>query len=388
MPFRLSPTVASFLALAVPLTGCVFPGGDDSEQLDVPVGAPETPDQSPPVATGGAGSVPQVPIETGTGAAPSTGGTENPPAPAQGPCDYPAKVIVDVGSSTQLTQALAAAGPGTMIRLEAGTYRGDFVGSKSGTAAEPIVVCAEADATVSADDAKQDTFYLLGDHWILSGFTVSGGIRGVVLDGANFNQLVGLAVHGTGQEAIHLRSHSSDNVVQGCKVWDTGTVTPDFGEGIYIGSAKSNWKKYTGSESTPDRSDRNEILDNVLGPNIRAEHIDIKEGTQGGLIQGNTFNGKGISGAHFADSWVDVKGNDYLIADNTGTDTPLDGFQTHVVQSEWGHDITFLRNVARVNGPGYGISVSGDSKRVIVGCDNQVEAAGQGLSNRSCALAP
>ncbi|WP_439658850.1 hypothetical protein ACSHWB_41765 [Lentzea sp. HUAS TT2] len=50
-----------------------------------------------------------------------------------------------------------------------------------------------------------------------------------------------------------------------------------------------------------------------------AESIDVKEGTQKGVICGNTFNGKGIAGQHSADSWVDVKGSGYLLENNTGT---------------------------------------------------------------------
>lgn len=356
------------------------------------MGAPPAPNGPavgvpPPTGSGGTVAVDEPGSgEPDPGTAPGTGGSSEPPTPAVGPCEYPSSSLVDVQGAAQLSQALAVAAPGTMIRLGPGDYKGDFVASKSGTAAQPIVLCSESNATISADDAKQDSFNLLGDHWILSGFTVSGGLRGVVLDGANFNRLVGLSVHSTGQEAIHLRSHSSDNVVEGCKIWNTGLATQDYGEGIYIGSAKSNWSQYTGSSNTPDRSDRNQIIDNEIGPNVSAEHIDIKEGTQGGLVQGNFFDGKGISGKNYADSWVDVKGNDYLIADNVGVDSPLDGFQTHVVEASWGHDITFLRNVAKVNGPGYGISVSGDSKNVVVGCGNSEEGAAKGLSNRTCAL--
>lgn len=378
------------IALGFSSSACVFPGADEDSPSNVGAVVPATgspADVVPPPATGGAAGVTDPgPMNPDLAPIPGTGGTTAPPEPAVGPCEYASTMIVDVQGVAQLKQALAVAAPGTMIRMAGGNYKGDFVASKSGTAGQPIILCSEANATISADEAKEDSFNLLGDHWVLSGFTVSGGLRGVVLDGANFNRLVGLSVHGSGQEAIHLRSHSSDNVVEACKIWNTGLSTPDYGEGIYVGSAKSNWKQYTGSASTPDRSDRNQILDNEIGPNVTAEHIDIKEGTQGGLVQGNLFDGKGISGKNYADSWVDVKGNDYVVADNVGVDSPLDGFQTHVVESSWGHNITFLRNVAKVNGPGYGISVSSDSNNVVVGCGNSEEGAAKGLSNRTCAL--
>lgn len=313
------------------------------------------------------------------------GGTTTPPS---GPCDYPSSEIIDVSSPVQLASALASAKPGRMIRLANGSYSGDFLGTDSGSAAAPIVLCGEAGAVISANESNEDSFNLMGDHWILSGFSVEGGRRGVVLDGANFNRLADLTVRKTGQEAIHLRSSSSDNIVERCRIYDTGTETADFGEGIYIGSAISNWEKYTGSSSTPDRSNRNQILDNVIGPNVRAEHIDVKEGTEGGLIRGNSFDGAGISGQNYADSWIDIKGNDYVVELNTGKDAPEDGFQTHVVEDDWGHDIIFSGNVLAVDSPGYGINVSGKSTGVIVGCDNQVTGAASGLSNRQCAVIP
>ncbi|MDT9686818.1 hypothetical protein Q5762_00315 [Streptomyces sp. P9(2023)] len=51
------------------------------------------------------------------------------------------------------------------------------------------------------------------------------------------------------------------------------------------------------------------------------------------MIRGNTFNGTGIAGQNSADSWVDAKGVDYLIENNTGTfsapGTLANGYETH-----------------------------------------------------------
>ena len=41
----------------------------------------------------------------------------------------------------------------------------------------------------------------------------------------------------------------------------------------------------------------------------------------GGTVTRNSFRHSGYSGVHSADSWVDVKGNDYVLADNRGTTT-------------------------------------------------------------------
>jgi hypothetical protein len=67
-------------------------------------------------------------------------------------------------------------------------------------------------------------------------------------------------------------------------------VQPGYGEGVYIGSAVSNWPCY-GNTDGADRGHRVQVVGNHLGPNIAAELIDVKEGTTGGLISGNTFDG-------------------------------------------------------------------------------------------------
>jgi hypothetical protein len=62
----------------------------------------------------------------------------------------------------------------------------------------------------------------------------------------------------------------------------------------------------------------NLILNTTIGPNVTAEHIDIKEGADGTLVQNCTFNGTGINGANSADSFIDIKGVNSKIYNNTG----------------------------------------------------------------------
>lgn len=371
--------------LIVPTAGCVFPSSPATDEQPAPlqastgtggtVATTTTPEQEATTPT---------PEPTASGGTTSSSSEPEPDEETVTACGSSSAQLVS--SAAQLKSALAAAQPGAVISLAPGQYVGDFVASTSGTASQPITVCGTADSILSADDTQQNSLDVLGDHWVLSGFTVRGGLRGVVMDGANFCTLTGLTVHETGQEAIHLRSASSDNVVEKCRIYDTGRSVSDFGEGIYLGSAKSNWEKFTGSSSTPDRSNRNQVLNNVIGPDVRAEHIDVKEGTEGGVIRGNEFDGNGIVGDSYADSWVDIKGNDYLIEDNSGVSSPQDGFQVHVVDDAYGHDNLFRNNVARVDGPGYGFWVSGDSQGTIISCSNEVSGAGEGFSNQSCAV--
>jgi hypothetical protein len=305
---------------------------------------------------------------------------------SQGPCDFPHTKEVDVADADGLSAALSGAAPGTLIRLAPGVYSGEFKATVTGTAGSAIILCGPRDAVLDAGSTSSGYVLHLDmvDHWILSGFTVTRGLKGVMLDRSNQNLLTGLLVHDIGQEAVHFRTFSSQNTITLSEIRDTGRDNPGIGEGVYLGSAVSNWPKITGSSGTPDTSDGNRVIRNVFGPGITAEHIDIKEGTTGGEVRGNTFHGAGISGENYADSWMDVKGSGYLIAENTGNDAPLDGFQTHVAVDGWGNDNVFTKNIANVNGPGYGFSILKSSQGNVVRCDNEANGAGMGLANVDC----
>lgn len=324
------------------------------------------------------------------GGAPHTGGALNgggfagePSLPPAEACAFSHSKLIDVATAQALGSALSSAAPGTMIRLADAEFVGAFSSDKSGDAQSPIVLCGSRHATLRSNGSST-VFGLKGDYWILSGFSITGGQKGVLLDGANNNLFTGLSIHGIGNEGVHFRAHSSDNTFEWSELFDTGNASSEFGEGVYIGSAASQWAKFTGSANTPDRSDRNVVRNNKLGPNIRAEHIDVKEGSSGGLIQNNAFDGVGMVSDGFADSWVDVKGNDYALLDNQGAGSPADGFQVHVVKDGWGNNNVFRRNEAKVNASGYGFNVSSDASGTVVGCENVVTGAGKGLSNVAC----
>jgi hypothetical protein len=202
-----------------------------------------------------------------------------------------------------------------------------------------------------------------------------------MVDSGVGNRIEGLLVTSMGDEAIHLRRTSTGNAVVGNTVRDTGLLKPKFGEGIYIGSAKSNWCRLTACG--PDRSDGNVIEGNDIA-GTTAEAVDIKEGTSDGVLRGNVFDGSHIVKA---DSWVDVKGNSWTIEGNTGTSSPQDGFQVHEVVDGWGQDTVFSGNTANVNAPGYGFNVAGPSElqsSTKVRCDNVTDGAESGMSNVAC----
>jgi hypothetical protein len=284
--------------------------------------------------------------------------------------------------AAQLRRALASAAPGAVILLVPHTYSGHFVASVSGTSAAPITLCGPREAVIDGGGLQSGyAVHLDGaSWWRLVGFTVQGAQKGVVTDHANHVLLSGLYVHGVGDEAIHLRSFSSDDVLDGLIVRDTGHLTTKFGEGVYVGSAHSNWCRYTGC--APDASDRDVIRNSDIAQTT-AENIDIKEGTTGGVVADNRLSGVGMNPSA-ATAWVNVKGNGWTLSENVGTRSVGDGFQVHQVYSGWGENDVFRANHATVDGPGFGVYVQHRWLGTVVACDNTASGADSGLSNIPC----
>ncbi|HEY6791549.1 MAG TPA: hypothetical protein VI365_29980 [Trebonia sp.] len=289
---------------------------------------------------------------------------------------------VPVSTASGLRAALEAARPGETISLAPGTYNGDFEAAASGTMSAPITLCGPRSAVLEGESITSGyTLYL--DHasyWRVAGFTVEGGQKGIVTDSADYDVLSGLSVSGTGDEAIHLRDFSSHDTVSHNVIRDTGLHVAFYGEGIYVGSAHKNWCQYSGCQ--PDASDDDILAGNDIA-NTTAENIDIKEGTTGGTITGNHLNGTGMVSSA-ATSWINVKGNDWTITGNTGTDSIGNGFSVHQVYPGWGLGNVFQANVITVNGPGYGIFVQNKRLKTVVYCGNKVTGAQSGFSNIAC----
>jgi len=270
--------------------------------------------------------------------------------------------IINVSTATELKNALANAQAGDEIVLADGSYNGKFIIAPgvNGTSTKPIILRGSRNAVLDAGDINTGyVLYLQSNYWIIKGFTITNGLKGLMIDGSNHCVVDGIRIFNIGEEGLHLRKFSSHNTIQNTDISNTGLKTPDYGEGIYIGSAKNNWATYT--NGNPDLCDSNSILNNKIGPNITAECIDVKEGTTGGIIRGNTFDATGITGANSGDSWIDVKGNYTLIENNNGTNPGgsifLDGYQVHCAIAGWGNYNEFKNNNCTVNASGYGFNI-------------------------------
>lgn len=314
--------------------------------------------------------------------------TEGLPAAQPVTCPAGGTTVTD-GES--LRAALAAAQPGSVIRMQDGTYDGTFTLTTSGTAEQPIWVCGGRGAVIDAGGVKSGYGFHLdkASNVRLVGFTVQNAQKGVIGDATSGSVIQQLKVTQTGDEAIHLRAASQRNLVIGNEVSDTGNRRDKFGEGIYIGSAVSNWCRYGGCQ--PDRSDFNVVAGNQIS-DTSSEAVDIKEGTVGGLLIGNSFDGSGTTAA---DSWVDVKGTAWTIKDNTGRFAPLDGIQTHQIEERWGERNLFTGNKIDATNPPvpeqadendgerFGIALRPEGDNIVL-CNNTVTGSGVPLSNIEC----
>lgn len=302
-------------------------------------------------------------------------GAATPPAssaPTTLQCPTP---TVTVGTMAELESAVASAKPGDVIEMEPGTYEGRLVLERSGAKTNPIWLCGPRDAVIDAGDVSQGRVVHMkdADNWRLVGFTVTNAMKGLTISGVNNSVFAGLHVHHIGHEAVHLLRGSTDNVVRDSEIHDTGITNQMFGEGVYIGTARDNWR-----DAGVDYSNRNQVIGNTIY-DTTAEAIDIKEGTKDGVIRGNVLDGASTVGQ--ADSWVTVKGQRYVIEDNVGRNSPFHGFESQKIRTDGlvvngGQDNIFRRNTAYHDGDGYAFYTR-ELRGVVVACDNEVIGSGR-----------
>lgn len=287
-----------------------------------------------------------------------------------------------VTNAAQLKDALAKSPAGSVINVADGVYTGDFIASASGKAGSPITLKGSPKAVLTTGSVdKGYGLHVTGDYWNISGISVNNSGKGIVLDDSDYTSIDRVDVSNTGMEGVHFRTGSVNGKITNSTIHDTGKKTPAYGEGVYVGSAKSNWKSIMGSASTIDASD-NVVIQNNKIYNTTSEGIDIKEGTTNGLVTGNVFTNAGTSGENYSDSWVDVKGNNYVINNNSGSGTKLDAFQVHQPMSGWGNNNKFSANTVLGGVPGYLVNVEKGITGTTIAC--QPTTAKMGLSNIAC----
>ncbi|WP_051336141.1 cellulase family glycosylhydrolase [Aquimarina latercula] len=226
-----------------------------------------------------------------------------------------------------IRNAMQNAQPGDEIIIASGTYEAPdkiniggraarFASDKNGTASQPIIMRAQNPSNppiLKGENGKYDGYvlHMLGDYWEIKNIIFEEGSKGIVLDNANNGILENLTVRELGEEGIHLRDGSSSNLVKDCRVYNVGIKKPGIGEGLYVGSDKGQHDDY-------ERECNNNIIDGcIVGPNVTAEGVDVKEGTKNTIIRNCTFSAQGISGENSADAFIDLKGAYAFVYNNT-----------------------------------------------------------------------
>lgn len=253
----------------------------------------------------------------------------------------------DVNCSTTacLSKALKNVSAGSSIVLAPGTYSGNFSSDMNGTAAQPIVI-RSADPSQPAilsgySPSSGFALRIRGDYWVVRDLGFTNAQKGIILDHSNYTLITDVEVYNTGMEGVHFRDGSSYNTIQNSSIHHTGRTSPGYGEGVYVGSAEGAGYNQAAHYNT--------IRNVGFGPYVTAEHVDIKERTIGTIVENCTFYGEGISGANYADSFIDVKGNNAIIRNNVGyqgnNNVIVDAFQLHEVVTGWGINNQFMNNI-------------------------------------------
>lgn len=234
---------------------------------------------------------------------------------------------INCNSISCIRNAMANAQPGDIIVVASGNYNFSnkitgalgrnvyLYGSTNGTASNPIILrgASASNPPVFRGLGYNDGYLLSidGDYWQIRNIEFRTGSKGVVLDNSNHSLLKNLTIHDVGEEALHLRDGSSNTLVDGCSIYNTGRTKPGFGEGIYVGSDKGQHDQYERA------CDNNTFQNCSIGPNVTAEGADIKEGTEYTIIKNCTFTAAGISGENSSDAFIDLKGAYGFIYNNT-----------------------------------------------------------------------
>jgi hypothetical protein len=310
----------------------------------------------------------------------------------------------EVSSGTALQSALTAAGPGSVILLDDHTYNGTFtISGKAGTAEDPIWICGSRDAVLNGTNNETTSLELsiqMSSYVIVTGFTVTNALRGVVVDQSSHISLTDLVVNNTGQEGVHLRNKTTDSLVAGNEISDTGQVRPDFGEGVYVGTYYADWcypsvaGQYAGCapgcQATltceADRSNDNVIAENLIH-DTAAEAVDVKEGAVDGQILDNTIDNAGGQIANR--KWIVLRTNGWYIADNTArTDYGGNGIWIYnPPPTGWGSGNIVVRNTATFTATPSGTAgyaVYDQAAGNTVGCSNSYTGTALALSYRTC----
>ena len=241
---------------------------------------------------------------------------------------------IDVETVEELRAALINARPGDQIMLAPGVYQPSsaesvrFAGSNRriyfGTHSDGNPISGEPDNPIILESADPNqpavlrglennrsgyVLWIYGEHWVVRNLILENGGKGLMMDNASGSVVRDVEIRRTGDEALHLRSGTSNVLIENVTIDTAGLNQPGFGEGVYVGSDRNQWDQY-------DRACNNNVIRNCTIRAVTAEAFDIKEGTEGTIVEGCSIYGGSISNELFADSFIDIKGTSARIFSN------------------------------------------------------------------------
>lgn len=285
----------------------------------------------------------------------------------------------------ELNAALSVVKPGQTIRLAAGTYKGNFSLSRSGTPSAPIWICGPRTAVLDAGGKSSGTVLRLDrvSNVNLSGFTVQNGRQGVMVKWSDHVSVSDMAIRNMGYEGVHFYAFTTNSVIHRNDIRDTGLLDVAYGEGVYIGTSNARWGEVTGGRA--DTTGHIAVVGNTI-TRAGAEPIEVKAGSSNGVVSDNVISGHQPGSR--AIGWVLVTGNDWLIQKNVGSDAVTNGYALMKSGTEWGLRNAVVGNRGTANSSGWGVLVHKAGSPVapgtVIGCDNAVTGARSGLTFVPC----
>lgn len=138
-----------------------------------------------------------------------------------------------------LAEAIIKAKAGDIIELEAGDYGYDDLSINALTDIKKesyILIKAKSGANVRFTAYYYNLRMNRCSYMIFDGITFTGGGIGINLQNCDHIILINCNVTNQEQEGIKICGNSKYIDIVNCKIWNTGTVSPKWGEGIYVGT--------------------------------------------------------------------------------------------------------------------------------------------------------
>lgn len=260
-----------------------------------------------------------------------------------------------------INYGLSRIGSGDTLYVKSGTYHEDvYINGPAGSAGTPTTISAYPGHTVTilGDGINSGRVKIDSTSYVtFNGFNITNFNQGLFVVSSHHIMVSHCTVYNIGQEGMHVLTASHDVIIDACTVHDTGTWAYD-GEGIYVGTSTSGSYDNT----------YNVTISNTTIYNTTNEAIELKPGTHGCIIDGNTIysantvnNGYGGAAIEVNQAVASPQHYDsdpqHIIRNNTIHDvgpTPADAFFSSAIRAGTGCSV-YNNVIYNITSPGRGI---------------------------------